>query len=132
MAVTISYVRDNRAGPRDACPIVCDACVISYPSSFLHVGDDVFFSSRRRHTRCLSDWSSDVCSSELFDLKLAIESTAQVVNVDDEANTTAVDTDPTSNGGALVLRQKELQALSDDPDELSQQLQAMAGPGAGP
>src|SRR5262245_62722281 len=28
-----------------------------------------FFSSRRRHTRCLSDWSSDVCSSDL--LKLA-------------------------------------------------------------
>src|SRR5437899_4783931 len=25
-----------------------------------------FFSSRRRHTRCLSDWSSDVCSSDLF------------------------------------------------------------------
>src|SRR5262245_63518778 len=26
-----------------------------------------FFSSRRRHTRCLSDWSSDVCSSDLRD-----------------------------------------------------------------
>src|SRR5438045_9745611 len=26
-----------------------------------------FFSSRRRHTRCLSDWSSDVCSSDLGD-----------------------------------------------------------------
>src|SRR5258705_4608735 len=25
----------------------------------------VFISSRRRHTRCLSDWSSDVCSSDL-------------------------------------------------------------------
>src|ERR1035441_10448855 len=25
-----------------------------------------FFSSRRRHTRCLSDWSSDVCSSDLW------------------------------------------------------------------
>src|ERR1035438_10765631 len=24
-----------------------------------------FFSSRRRHTRCLRDWSSDVCSSDL-------------------------------------------------------------------
>src|SRR2546422_7797008 len=24
-----------------------------------------FFSSRRRHTRCSSDWSSDVCSSDL-------------------------------------------------------------------
>src|ERR1039458_10366335 len=31
---------------------VLDACVF-------------FFSSRRRHTRCLSDWSSDVCSSDL-------------------------------------------------------------------
>src|SRR5438045_8376065 len=30
----------------------------SHPLSF-------FFSSRRRHTRCLSDWSSDVCSSDL-------------------------------------------------------------------
>src|SRR5205814_6067342 len=28
-----------------------------------------FFSSRRRHTRCLSDWSSDVCSSDLPGLK---------------------------------------------------------------
>src|SRR5256884_7703826 len=26
---------------------------------------DVFFSSRRRHTRCSRDWSSDVCSSDL-------------------------------------------------------------------
>src|SRR5436853_4075107 len=26
-----------------------------------------FFSSRRRHTRCLSDWGSDVCSSDLGD-----------------------------------------------------------------
>src|SRR5205814_4188332 len=25
-----------------------------------------FFSSRRRHTRCLSDWRSDVCSSDLI------------------------------------------------------------------
>src|SRR5438034_3315891 len=27
---------------------------------------DFFFSSRRRHTRSLCDWSSDVCSSDLF------------------------------------------------------------------
>src|SRR5437899_1448922 len=30
--------------------------------------DYFFFSSRRRHTRCLSDWSSDVCSSDLESL----------------------------------------------------------------
>src|SRR5204863_6020096 len=27
-----------------------------------------FFSSRRRHTRSLRDWSSDVCSSDLLDI----------------------------------------------------------------
>src|SRR5262249_58684923 len=27
--------------------------------------DGFFFSSRRRHTRLVSDWSSDVCSSDL-------------------------------------------------------------------
>src|SRR2546429_6765176 len=26
----------------------------------------LFFSSRRRHTRCSRDWSSDVCSSDLL------------------------------------------------------------------
>src|SRR5438093_11469211 len=29
-----------------------------------------FFSSRRRHTRLVSDWSSDVCSSDLGHLQL--------------------------------------------------------------
>src|SRR5207245_7566083 len=28
-----------------------------------------FFSSRRRHTRCYRDWSSDVCSSDLVGAK---------------------------------------------------------------
>src|SRR5207245_3371329 len=31
----------------------------------LCVLDVFFFSSRRRHTRCYRDWSSDVCSSDL-------------------------------------------------------------------
>src|SRR5205814_5248577 len=30
-------------------------------------------SSRRRHTRCLSDWSSDVCSSDLGVLAGAVD-----------------------------------------------------------
>src|SRR5207245_8676090 len=29
-----------------------------------------FFSSRRRHTRCYRDWSSDVCSSDLGPLRV--------------------------------------------------------------
>src|ERR671916_362559 len=33
---------------------------------FVSVLDFFFFSSRRRHTRSLCDWSSDVCSSDLL------------------------------------------------------------------
>ena len=65
-----------------------------------------------------------------LDFQLAIENNAQTLTVQDQANT--VNTDPASNGTALVLGQKELATLSDDPDELAQQLQALAGPGAGP
>src|SRR6266576_6465791 len=36
-----------------------------------------FFSSRRRHTRSLRDWSSDVCSSDLADLTLAENGTVR-------------------------------------------------------
>src|SRR3989338_4998996 len=32
-----------------------------------HGEQDIFFSSRRRHTRWNCDWSSDVCSSDLLD-----------------------------------------------------------------
>src|SRR2546429_4736812 len=31
-----------------------------------------FFSSRRRHTRCSRDWSSDVCSSDLGAVRIEV------------------------------------------------------------
>src|SRR5207245_3482009 len=37
-----------------------------------------FFSSRRRHTRCYRDWSSDVCSSDLSRTKGRIVATGLV------------------------------------------------------
>src|SRR5215469_17351016 len=53
-----------------------------------------FFSSRRRHTRSLRDWSSDVCSSDLLTLGL-IQSklaehriTPQTIEVGDGAQQT--------------------------------------------
>jgi len=72
----------------------------------------------------------EITAPSTFDVQLTIKAEAQVVNVEDEAN--KVSADPANNGGALVLKDKDLDTLSDDPDELSQQLQAMAGPGAGP
>ncbi len=72
----------------------------------------------------------DIAAATELNSQLVIQAESQVVNVEDEAN--SVSTDPTANGTALVLHEKELAALSDDPDELQQELQAMAGPGAGP
>src|SRR5437763_16513135 len=40
-----------------------------------HVNFLFFFSSRRRHTRYIGDWSSDVCSSDLATVQLAAQIT---------------------------------------------------------
>src|SRR6267378_5886877 len=42
------------------------AIATALPYTQLAVLDVFFFSSRRRHTRSLRDWSSDVCSSDLI------------------------------------------------------------------
>jgi hypothetical protein len=73
----------------------------------------------------------EITAPATLDIQLEIQTEAQTLNVEADAKTT-VSVDADSNGGALVLGEKELATLSDDPDELSQQLQAMAGPGAGP
>src|SRR5262249_58013012 len=39
-----------------------------------------FFSSRRRHTRLVSDWSSDVCSSDLLIVLSGREDDVELVN----------------------------------------------------
>jgi hypothetical protein len=43
-----------------------------------------------------------------------------------------VNTDPSANKSAVVLKGSDLNALSDDPNELSAELSALAGPSAGP
>jgi hypothetical protein len=64
------------------------------------------------------------------DVKLAIQEQSQQVSVTAEGAT--VSTDPDSNASATVISGKDLDALSDDPDELSDELTALAGPAAGP
>jgi hypothetical protein len=61
-------------------------------------------------------------------LQILIEE--QKVEVNDSS--TKVDVDPSNNASTVVLKDKDLEALSDDPDELQSELQALAGPSAGP
>ncbi len=64
-------------------------------------------------------------------LDIALDIAAQEIKVDVDQNQ-AVGTDPEATAGAIVLKDKDLEALPDDPDELAAALQALAGPGAGP
>jgi hypothetical protein len=64
-------------------------------------------------------------------LILTVAAEKQEVTVQENAGP-AVSVDPSQNAGALVLRGADLQALSDDPDDLQADLQALAGPSAGP
>ncbi|MDQ4121745.1 MAG: carboxypeptidase regulatory-like domain-containing protein [Acidobacteriota bacterium] len=43
-----------------------------------------------------------------------------------------VNTDPVNNQSATVLKEEDIEALPEDPDELAAALQALAGPSAGP
>src|ERR1700685_2457401 len=49
-----------------------------------------------------------------------------------EENPNQVSVDPSQNADALVIKGAALDALPDDPDDLQQDLQALAGPSAGP
>src|ERR1039458_3070096 len=64
-------------------------------------------------------------------IQMVVASEKQEITVADEA-TTALSVEPDNNATALVLRGEDLAALPDDPDDLSDALQALAGPGAGP
>lgn len=65
-----------------------------------------------------------------YNISLKIAVTKQQVVVNEENPTVSVS--PTENANSLVLKGKALDALSDDPDELANELQALAGPAAGP
>ena len=65
-----------------------------------------------------------------LDIPLTLEVEKEKVEV--SSSTTQLDVSPQNNANSIVLQGKDLEALSDDPDELSSELQALAGPSAGP
>ncbi len=65
-----------------------------------------------------------------MDAKLQIGEQNVVVNVD--ANAIQLSVDPDAAASSTTIQGKDLEALSDDPDELQSELTALAGPAAGP
>jgi hypothetical protein len=63
--------------------------------------------------------------SQKVDISLAIAKVEARIDVKDEAGRGS--TDPANNAGAIVLKEKDLEMYSEDPDELKLQLQRLAG-----
>ncbi len=68
---------------------------------------------------------------QTLNLSMKLMATSEHVTVQENGGP-SVSTDTSSNASAVVLRGDDLQALSDDPDDLASDLQALAGPSAGP
>jgi hypothetical protein len=67
---------------------------------------------------------------QVVDAHLVVALEKQEVTVTGE--TTTVSVAPSENASSLVIKGKDLESLSDDPDELQSELAALAGPSAGP
>jgi hypothetical protein len=68
--------------------------------------------------------------SQVVDVQLTLTMSMQQVTVQAEGQRLSLSAE--NNAGALVLKGEALKSLSEDPDELQQQLQELAGPAAGP
>jgi hypothetical protein len=68
--------------------------------------------------------------SLVLNAKMTVQAESQEIQVSASAAQVSVDSD--SNASSTTIKGKDLDALSDDPDELSSELNALAGPSAGP
>jgi hypothetical protein len=68
--------------------------------------------------------------SQVVNAQLSVAVEKQEITVTD--NSTKVSINPSDNASSLVMKGKDLESLSDDPDELQSELEALAGPSAGP
>jgi hypothetical protein len=68
--------------------------------------------------------------AQKLSISLQIEEEVEKITVSGEAPAVSVSAD--NNASSLVISGKELDSLSDDPDELQSELEALAGPSAGP
>jgi hypothetical protein len=74
----------------------------------------------------------DVAAGKTVQEKITLQLPVEEQQVQVKEDTPGVSTSPDENANAIVIKGKDLDALSDDPDELQSELSALAGPAAGP
>jgi hypothetical protein len=70
---------------------------------------------------------ADKPATQDVQLEISVESSVQV-----DTDAPGVSVSPDDNANSIVIKGKDLDALSDDPDDLQNELTALAGPSAGP
>lgn len=73
-----------------------------------------------------------VTSGQAQKANISLEILVEKQQVEVQSDTNQVEVSPENNASSLVIKGKDLEALSDDPDELQSELEALAGPAAGP
>jgi hypothetical protein len=73
-----------------------------------------------------------VAAGQIAQFNVALDINVQQEKVTVHEETPQVDVNPANNASQIVLTGKDLEALPDDPDELQSDLEALAGPSAGP
>src|SRR2546429_4764167 len=87
-----------------------------------------FFSSRRRHTRCSRDWSSDVCSSDLELLRLVSERDPKAVfPLVERLVDAGADLGEFVAGAGEIVRAVLLAGLGGEPEGLTEAMQVLIG-----
>jgi Carboxypeptidase regulatory-like domain len=74
----------------------------------------------------------EVAAGKTVQEKVTLQLPVEEQQVQVKEDVQGVSTSPDENAGAIVIKGKDLDALSDDPDELQSELTALAGPSAGP
>ncbi|HZZ37595.1 MAG TPA: carboxypeptidase regulatory-like domain-containing protein [Acidobacteriaceae bacterium] len=73
-----------------------------------------------------------VANGQMKNLNPALTIAVEKQEVQVQADNTTIGTSPDENANAVIIKGSDLNSLSDDPDELQNELQALAGPSAGP
>jgi hypothetical protein len=74
----------------------------------------------------------EIAAGQSKNSDIALEILVKEENIDVQSDAAKVSTSSDNNASSVVISGKDLDALSDDPDELQSELQALAGPSAGP
>jgi hypothetical protein len=74
----------------------------------------------------------EIAAGQNLNTNIAMEIRIKEEDIQVQSDAATVSTGADNNSNSVVISGKDLDALSDDPDELQQELQALAGPSAGP